>query len=100
MHILFFILLYLYGITMSGSSIIIFMNSPLPLWIIILNCMGSLSLFLTPTSKNFFYSGIILLIIAAIFNGLALNGHINPIHLFIRVIFSLFMLFLYRYINN
>lgn len=99
MNVLFYILLYLYGTIMGVSSFLLFKDATLPLWIMGINLIGSITLFLTPISKYFFYTGIVLIIMAAIINGFWLNGFPNPKHLLIRFIFSLIMILLYRYIE-
>lgn len=100
MNILFYLLIYLYGVGMGGSSIALFTSGTLPFWALIINCIGPITLFLTPKSKIFFYVGLLLIIITSIINGFLLNGFPNPIHLLIRLLFSLLMIFLYKYINN
>jgi len=99
MKIIFYFLLYIYGIAMGGSSIALFKENTIPLWLTIFNVVGSLTLFLTPLSKIFLYSGLLLLMIVAIMNGFILNGFPNWQHLLARFILSAFIIFLYHYLK-
>lgn len=99
MKIIFYILLYAYGIAIGGSSIALFKENTIPLWLTIFNILDSLILFLTPLSKIFLYSGLFLLMIVAIINGFILNGFPNWQHLLVRIIFSIFIIWLYRYLK-
>lgn len=97
MKLLFYILLYGYGISMGSSSIALFKKDVLPLWLTILNCISSLLILLTPISQSNFYLGLTLLFLSAITNGFILNGFPNWIHLIVRFMFSIFLIFLYYY---
>ena len=97
MKIIFYFLLYVYGIAMGGSSIALFKENTIPLWLTIFNILGSLILFLTPLSKIFLYSGLLLFIIVAIINGFMLNGFPNWKHLLVRFLLSAFIIFFYHY---
>ncbi|EKT8876236.1 hypothetical protein CJ755_003096 [Listeria monocytogenes] len=97
MKFIFYCLVYVYGIAMGGSSIALFKENTISLWLTIFNILGSLLLFLTPLSKIFLYSGLLLLIIVAIVNGFILNGFPNWKHLLVRFILSISIIFLYHY---
>ncbi|KAF1298057.1 hypothetical protein BAU15_09405 [Enterococcus sp. JM4C] len=95
MKILFFILLYGYGLVMGGSSLVFFHEEKLPLWLTLVNCLSAFVLCLTPLSRKFLYLGLALLLFSAILNGFSLNGLPNWHHVVVRLVFSALLCLLY-----
>lgn len=84
----------LYGLTMGGTALAAYLGKQISFPLMLLNLGGALLLiialwFLNKNQLFFIGGSLLLLITAAIFNGLSLNGAITPSHLIIRIILSI-----------
>lgn len=94
MSYLVWLLIYLYGGSMLLAIMAFF--SQAPIWLIVLNFLGILSLFLTPFHPYLLYLGLALLLLSAQLNGQIILDNTNLSHLIIRLAISLFLIVLYQ----
>lgn len=99
MKLLVYIFVYLYGMSMGGTALLMLKEASFPNQIVLLNVISALLIFLSPVSSIFFYGGVVMLLVSAMMNGVVLNGQPNGLHFLIRVCLSVVLVYFYRKIH-
>lgn len=85
---------YAYGGVMLGAALALFLSNEIGAKLLLVNILGCLPYFFLLFKKKI--EGVYLLLILAAVNGYVMNGSLNILHFGIRVIFSIFLLYVYR----
>gem|GEM_PF-2153426 len=93
MLILVNILVYVYSVLMLISSISAYMQEVIPFILLLMNGLFAIILLFAFKSSYCFYIGMIGIFVCAMINGIVMNGTINVVHISIRIVFTVLMLY-------